>query len=567
MQYKWTVLANTTMGGLMASINATIILISLPPIFRGLNVDPTNPANFTLLLWVLLGYMVVTAALLITFGKISDNYGRKKLYTTGFIIFALSAIALSFVPYGSGTIGVIMIIILRLVQGVGGGFIMVNSVALLTDAFPDNERGKALGTNQVSFLAGSFIGLVVGGLLAPFDFHLIFVVNVPIAVIGAVWSHYKLRKERTARNNGRIDWRGNVVMSLGLVLIALGFTYALVPYGSSSLGWGNPWVVASMVGGIAALVMFVPIERKAKTPIFDLEIFKRVQFSFSSIALLLNSLARGAVMFLVIIWLQGVYLPLHGFSIAQTPFWAGMYTIPLMVGFIALGPISGMLTDRFGARVFSTAGLLITALGLFLLSLFSADFSYSAFGAVLFLIGVGSGMFAAPNTKRAMDSLLWKERGVGNGIRTTFSNIGQMMSMAIFFTIAITIFTSLLPSVISSQTSALSVPYALTSRLSAVPASSFLFSAFLGINPITSFIAQLNSTVQGQALVAAIPPSSLSQLESDKFIPQLISAPFMQGLRIALYIGVILLLVAAALSALTRHGTLKGAEIVMKYRS
>ncbi|MGC8533525.1 MAG: MFS transporter [Candidatus Parvarchaeum sp.] len=557
MQYKWTVLANTTMGGLMASINATIILISLPSIFRGLNVNPIAPGNFTLLLWVLLGYMVVTASLLVTFGRLSDDYGRKRFYTIGFAIFAAASIALSFTPYNSGTNGVLFIIIFRLVQGVGGGFIMVNSTALLTDAFPDNERGKALGTNQVAFLAGSFIGLIAGGLLAPFDFHLIFIVNIPFAVLGAFWSYYKLKEEKTGGKKKGLDWKGNLALSLGLILVALGFTYALTPYKTNPLGWANPWVIASLIIGVFLMVMFVPIEKKIKNPLFKPSLFRNIQFLFSSLALFLSALARGAVMFLVIIWLQGVYLPLHNFTIAQTPFWAGIYMIPLMVGFIGLGPISGVLTDRFGARIFSTLGLLITAVGLFFLTTFSANFSYLPFGIVLFVIGAGNGMFAAPNTKRAMDALPWKDRGVGNGIRTTFANIGQMISMAIFFTIAITVFSYALPSIISTELTSLNVPSTLTSQFSAIPASSFLFSAFLGINPVSTFLSSVPSS-----LTSLIPSSSLKIMNESSFIPKLISSPFMQGLRTALYIGIIILIIAAILSAFTKHKVAKGAEKV-----
>ncbi len=557
MQYKWTVLANTTMGGLMAAINATIILISLPSIFRGLNVNPLAPGNFTLLLWVLLGYMVVTASLLVTFGRLSDDYGRKKFYTIGFAIFAAASIALSFTPYNSGTNGVLFIIIFRLVQGVGGGFIMVNSTALLTDAFPDNERGKALGTNQVAFLAGGFIGLVAGGLLAPFDFHLIFIVNIPFAVLGAFWSYYKLKEEKTSEKKKGLDWKGNLALSAGLILVALSFTYALSPYKTNPLGWTNPWVIASLIIGVFLMVLFVPIERKVRNPLFKLSLFRNIQFLFSSLALFLSALARGAVMFLVIIWLQGVYLPLHNFTIAQTPFWAGIYMIPLMVGFIALGPISGVLTDRFGARIFSTIGLLITAIGLFLLTTFSANFSYIPFAIVLFVIGAGNGMFAAPNTKRAMDALPWKDRGVGNGIRTTFANIGQMISMAIFFTIAITVFSYALPSIISTQLTSLNVPSTLSSQFAAIPASSFLFSAFLGINPVSTFLSQVPSSI-----ISVIPNSSLKIMNESSFIPKLISSPFMQGLRTALYIGIIILIGAAILSAFTKHRVAKGAEKV-----
>ncbi|MEM3191005.1 MAG: MFS transporter [Candidatus Parvarchaeota archaeon] len=532
----------------MASINATILLISLPSIFRGLNVNPVAPGNFTLLLWVILGYMIVTASVLVTFGRLSDDYGRKRFYTIGFIVFAVASIALSFVPYGSGVDGVMFIIIFRLIQGVGGGFIMVNSTALLTDAFPDSERGKALGTNQVAFLAGSFIGLVIGGLLAPFDFHLIFIVSVPFAILGAVWSYYKLKEEKTSRKKANLDIVGNLVLSSGLILLTLGLTYALVPYAANSLGWSNPWVIASIFVGLVLLILFIPVELKVKNPLFKLSLFKNIQFSFSSLALFLSSLARGAIMFLVIIWLQGIYLPLNGYTISETPFWAGIYMIPLMVGFVALGPISGLLTDRFGARVFATAGLLISALGLFLLARFPVDFSYWPFAGVLFLIGTGNGLFAAPNTKRAMDALSWKERGVGNGIRTTFANVGQMISMVLFFSILITVFSYSLPSTMSSQLASLNLPTAVISKISSVPASSFLFASFLGINPISTFFSQLPSS-----LISSIPSSTLNTVESSRFIPKVISASFMNGLGTALYISIIILIIGALLSAFAKQ--------------
>ncbi len=396
---------------------------------------------------------------------------------------------------------------------------------------------------------------MLGGVLAPFDFHLIFIVNIPFAILGAVWSYYKLREEKSPGSKSKMDIIGNVFLSAGLILIALGLTYALMPFGSSSLGWSNPWVLTSIMTGLILLLLFILVEKRVKYPILKLSLFRNLQFSFSSIALFLSSLARGAVMFLVIIWLQGVYLPLHGYSITQTPFWAGIFMVPLVVGFIAFGPISGILTDKFGARLFSTLGLGVIALGLYLLSTFSANFSYVPFAIVLFIIGAGNGLFAAPNTKRTMDALSWKERGVGNGVRTTFSNIGQMMSMVIFFTLAITIFSYTLPGAMSAQMASLGVPHQLALQISHTPASTFLFSAFLGICPTGAFLASMpNSTI------SLIPLSSLSTLKSCSFIPGVIASPFMQGLRFSLYIGIIILAVAAVLSAFTKHRVAKEAK-------
>lgn len=549
MRYKWVVLANTTMGGLMASINSTIVMISLPAIFRGLNINPTAPSNFVLLLWVLMGYMLVTAAFLVTFGRLSDDYGRKKFYTLGFSIFTGASILLSLVPYNSGVDGAIFIIVFRLVQAIGGGFIMVNSTALLTDAFPDNERGKALGLNQVAFMAGSLIGIVLGGILAPFDFHWIFIVNIPFALAGAIWSYKFIKEEKfTLKRKKSLDIPGNIFISLGLVLLSLGFTYALVPYGNSQLGWTNPWVITSFIVGSIAIILFVFTELKVENPLFNLHLFRRKAFSFGSLALLFNTLARGSVMFLVIIWLQGIYLPSHGFAISDTPFWAGIYMIPLMLGFVAFGPISGYLTDKFGARIFSTTGLAINGVGLFLLTLLPANFSLIPFFIILFVIGAGGGMFSAPNTKRIMDALPITERGAGNGIRTTFSNIGQLISLGLFFTIAISIFSTALPSTISSNLSGLNLPTQITSELSQIPASGILFSSLLGINPIKSFLASMPASA-----VSSISPATLSKITSDSFIPVLISNAFIQGLRVSIYISIIFIVIAVILSAAIRR--------------
>ncbi len=544
MEYKWVVLTNTTMGGLMASINSTIVIISLPAIFRGLNINPVAPGNFDILLWILMGYMLVMAAFLVTFGRLSDNYGRKRFYTIGFVIFLVASVALSLVPYNSGINGALFIIIFRFVQAIGGGFIMVNSTALLTDVFPDNERGKALGLNQVAFMSGSLIGILLGGILTPFDFHYIFLVNVPFALLGVFWSYRYIKEKRFSKKKTNIDIIGNLLVSIGLVLISLGFTYALVPYDNNQLGWMNPWVILSFVFGIISIIGFIFIESKVKNPLLDIHLFSKKAFSFGSLALLFNTLARGSVMFLIIIWLQGIYLPANGFPISKTPFWAGIYMIPFMLGFVVFGPISGYLTDKFGARIFSTTGLIINGIGIFLLTTLPANFNLTDFLIILFIIGAGGGLFSAPNTKRIMDALPISDRGAGNGIRITFANIGQLISLGLFFTISISVFSNLLPSSASSILSSLNVPKQITDQLSGIPSSSILFSALLGINPIKSFITSLPSNV-----ISSIPQSTLVEITSDKFIPILISEPFIQGLRISMYLSLVFIIIAIFLSA------------------
>ncbi len=537
MQYKWTVLTNTTLGGLMASINMTILMISLPTIFRGLHINPTAPGEFTVLLWVLMGYSIVLATLLITFGRLSDMYGRTRLYTLGFIIFTIGAVLLSLIPSGTGNTGAYALIGLRMVQAVGGGFLMVNSTALITDAFSYEERGKALGINQISFIAGSLIGLVMGGLLASYDWHLVFIVNIPFAVAGTIWSIFKL-KETSVRRKSSMDLAGNLLIGVGLILIALGFTYSLVPYGNSSMGWGSPWVIISLVIGLVLVSVFVVVERIVKSPLFHLELFKIRAFAFGNLSSFLSSLGRGAVMFLVIIWLQGIYLPLHGYSYAQTPFWAGVYMMPMMVGFIVLGPIGGILTDKYGARIFATTGMVIIAISLFLLTLLPYNFNVWTFEGILLLNGIGSGLFASPNTTAIMNSLPNNMRGVGSGMRATLNNIAQTISMALFFSIAITIFSQDLPGALYTTGINAGLPPLLANALKSIPPSGALFAAFLGINPLSSMS------------LAGLPASVVKTLTSTTFFPSAIGPTFMIGLKDALYIAAILTLIGAVFSGL-----------------
>ena len=541
MEYKWTVLVNTTLGGLMGAINMTIVLISLPTIFRGLNIDPTAPGEFIMLLWVMMGYSIVLATLLVTFGRLSDLYGRTRLYTLGFVIFTFGSILLSIIPDGSGNNGAKMLIGFRMVQGVGGGLLMVNSTALITDSFGPNERGRALGINQISFIAGSLIGLIAGGLLASSNWHLVFIVNIPFAVAGSLWSVFKL-KAIPKKVKVPMDIAGNVALGGGLVLISLGFTYALVPYGNSSMGWRSPWVLASFVVGVVLLVTFVFLELKVKQPLFDLRLFEIRAFSYGNFANFVSSLGRGAIMFLVIIWLQGIYLPLHGFSYSSTPFWAGIYMLPLMVGFIVLGPIGGILTDKYGARVFATTGMIITAISLYLLTLLPYNFNLWQFEGILLMNGIGSGLFAAPNTTAVMNSLPEESRGAGSGMRTTFNNIGQTISMAIFFSVAISIFSLKLPSSLLNTSVSIGLPLQIAVAISKIPPSGALFAAFLGINPAASFPS---------AMLNLIPPTALKSLMSLSFFPNAIGPSFMVGLKDSLYIAILMTIAGAVLSALS----------------
>ncbi|MDA8055254.1 MAG: MFS transporter [Thermoplasmatales archaeon] len=540
MEYKWTVLVNTTLGGLMGSINMTIVLISLPAIFRGLGINPLDPGEFAVLLWVMMGYSIVLATLLVTFGRVSDMYGRTRFYTLGFIIFAISSVLLSIIPSNTKNTGAELLIAFRIIQGVGGGLLMVNSTALITDAFGPTERGRALGINQIAFIAGSLVGLIAGGLLVSYDWHMVFVVNVPFAIAGSIWSVFKL-KETSKRAKIPMDIFGNATLGGGLVLISLGLTYTLAPYGSAAMGWGNPWVIVSLIVGLALIVLFVFIETRVKYPLFNLHLFRVKAFSYGNLANFVSSLGRGAIMFLVVIWLQGIYLPLHGYNYTSTPFWAGIYMLPMMVGFIALGPIGGMLTDKYGARLFATAGMIIVAVSLFLLTLLPYNFIVWQFELILLLNGIGSGLFAAPNTTAVMNSLPPESRGAGSGMRTTFQNIGQTMSMVIFFAIAITVFTTKLPSSLYNISVSIGLPPTLASAFSKISPEGALFAAFLGINPVSALPS---------SMLSLIPQSALNALKSLSFFPTAIGPAFITGLSYSLYVAIGLTVLGAIFSAL-----------------
>ncbi len=256
--YKWVVLSNTTLGILLASINASIVLISLPAIFRGIGLNPLAPGNVSYLLWMLMGYLVVTAVLVVPFGRLGDMFGRVKMYNIGFVVFTLAAVALSFDPFQLDG-GAIWLIGWRVIQGIGGAMLMSSSSAILTDAFPANQRGMALGVNMVAAVAGSFLGLLIGGVLSEIHWQAIFWVGVPIGIIGTIWSVRSL-KELGVRSPGRMDWAGTLTFGVGLTVLLIGITYGIQPYGGSTTGWTNPMVLGSIIGGLALLVVFCFVE-------------------------------------------------------------------------------------------------------------------------------------------------------------------------------------------------------------------------------------------------------------------------------------------------------------------
>jgi MFS family permease len=538
-RYKWIALSNTTLGVLMVTVNSSIVLIALPNIFRGIGINPLQPGNTTILLWMMMGFMVVTAVLVVSFGRLGDMFGRVRMFNMGFAIFSLFSILLS-VSWLQGEAAGWYLIIMRILQGIGGAMLFANSSAILTDAFPANQRGMALGLNQVAAIAGSFIGLVLGGVLGPVSWRLVFLVSVPFGVMGTVWSYLKLR-ELGVRKRGQLDLGGNLTFAAGLIAVLVGITYGIQPYGSHVMGWTSPLVLTLIGGGLALLAIFCYIETKVAEPMFRLSLFRIRPFTAGNLAALLSGLGRGGLMFILIIWLQGIYLPLHGYSFENTPLWAGIAMLPLTVGFLLAGPVSGYLSDRFGARPFATGGMVLAALSFGLLEMLPVNFTYWQFAAILLLNGIGMGLFASPNRAGIMNSLPADRRGVGAGMSATFQNSAMVLSIGIFFSLIILGLSSSLPSHLFAGLTAQGVPAADASRLAHLPPTAVMFAALLGYNPIQMLL--------GSALTK-LPAANAAFLTGHSFFPSLISAPFQAGLDIAFDFAIVACLVAAVASLL-----------------
>jgi MFS family permease len=540
VHYKWIALSNTTLGILMVTINQSILLISLPDIFRGIRLNPLAPANVSYFLWVFMGFLLVTAVLVVSLGRVGDIYGRVRMYNLGFAIFTLFSILLS-VTWLTGVPGALWIIIMRVFQGVGGAFLFANSSAILTDAFPSNERGKAMGINGIAAVSGSFLGLILGGVLAPVEWRLVFLVSVPFGLFGTVWAYLKLR-DNGIRIQAKVDWLGNATFAVGLVAVLTGIVYSLLPYGGHPTGWTNPWVLLGVFGGIAVLGLFVWIEQRVPEPMFRLELFKLRAFTAGNIAALLAALGRGGLQFMLIIWLQGIWLPQHGYSFSQTPLWAGIYMIPLTVGFLLVGPISGILSDRFGARPFATGGLAISGASFLLLELLPMNFHYVWFALLVFMFAVGMGLFFAPNQSAVMNSLPAEQRGAGAGMLNTFQNSATVLSMGLFFTIVTLGLASELPNHLFKGLIAAGVAPTAAHLVASEPPIGSLFSAFLGFNPIKELLGPTGALQHLSAHQAAY-------VTGRSFFPSLIEQPFANGLHLAFDFAAGATLIAVVASA------------------
>jgi MFS family permease len=536
--YKWIALSNCTLGILLATLDASITLIAMPAIFRGLRLDPLVPQNSFYLLWMILGFLVVSSVLIVSLGRLGDMFGRVRIYNLGFVIYTVASLFLT-VDWLTGRAGATFLIVFRVVQGIGAACLLANSAAIITDAFPANQRGMALGINNIVGVSGMFIGLVLGGLLAPISWRLVFLISVPVGLFGTVWAYLKL-EERSHPRRTSIDWAGNVTFALGLILVMISVTYGIRPYGSSPTGWGSPRVIALLVAGAASLIAFVVIERRVANPMFRLSLFRIRAFTFGTLSTFLSAVARGGLMFILIIWLQGIWLPQHGYDFTKTPLYAGIYILPLIFGMLIAGPTSGYLSDRFGARAFATGGMLGAALSFLLLSLLPIDFPYPVFALVLALNGISMGMFASPNRAAVMNSLPPGDRGAGGGMNQTFQNSAQVLSIGIFFTLMVIGLASSLPHTLASGLEAHGVPAASAQSVAHLPPVSILFAAFLGYNPVQHFL--------GANVLHHLTAHNQALLTGRSFFPKLISAPFSTGLHEAFAFAIAACLIAAAAS-------------------
>jgi MFS family permease len=538
--YKWIALSNTTLGVLMATINSSILLIALPDIFRGIHIDPLAPGNTNYLLWMILSFLVVTAVLVVSLGRLGDVYGRVRMYNLGFAVFTLGSVLLS-VTWMTGSAAALWLIGMRVVQGIGGAMLFANSSAILTDAFPPDQRGLALGINGVAAIAGSFIGLVMGGVLAPIEWRLVFLVSVPIGLFGTVWAYRKL-VDLGPRRPARIDWWGNVSFAVGLIAVMVGITYGIQPHGGHTMGWTSPVVLAALIGGAAVLGVFVAIERRVAEPMFDLSLFRIRAFTAGCVATLLAAVGRGGLQFILIIWLQGIWLPRHGYDFASTPLWAGIYMVPLIAGFLIAGPVSGILSDRYGARPFATGGMVAAAASFLLLETLPVDFAYGWFAALLLLNGLAMGLFSSPNRAAIMNSLPAGQRGAGAGMSATFQNSASVLSIGIFFSLMIIGLAAHLPAALHDGLVAHGVSQADATRVSHLPPVASLFASFLGYNPMQHLL--------GPHVLAALPHDQAAALTGRAFFPTLMSGPFADALHVAFTFALVACLVAAAASLL-----------------
>ena len=549
--YKWIALSNTTLAMLAFSVNQTIVLVALPSIFGGLHSDPLSESGAGYLLWMMSGYTAATTVLMASLGRIADIHGKVRFYKLGFVLFGVASLLCGLTP-STGDLGAIELIFFRILQGVGGAMLSATSLAILTDTFPPGERGFAFAINQLAFVGGNVVGVILGGLLAAADWRLIFLISVPIGFGGALWSHRYL-KETGQRSAEPPDWWGNLVFGSAMLAIMLGLTYALVPFGGGSLGWANPFVLLSLFAGVLLLAIFVVLETHAAHPMFSPALLRNRAVTAAGLATFFFAVSRGGLQFILIIWLQAVWLPLHGVALANVPLQAGLDLLPMMLGFLLAAPLSGWLADRYGARLLSTGGLLLIAGSFGLLMTLPADFKLVVFIVFIFFNGIGIGLFAAPNNSQLMNAVSARDRGIAAGMRQTLNNAGALLSMAFFLTIVVGGLAASMPSAVKSGLVSAGVPPAVAVKATNVPAGSAIFAAILGYNPTKQLL--------GPSL-DPLPDDVKARVSADGFFAQLISESMGKSMRIAFLVGALSAIAGAIASLLRGPGGLRSAQRV-----
>ncbi len=545
-RYRWVALTNTTMAVFMSSLDGSIVIIALPAIFNGIGLNPLAPANIAYLLWMIMGYRLVQAVFVVNLGRLGDILGRVRIYNLGFVVFTVASLLLSLDPF-TGSRAALWLIGWRFLQAFGGSMLSANSAAILTDAFPRERRGFALGVNQGAVFAGQFIGLTAGGLLAAWDWRAVFWVNVPVGIAGTLWAYFRLR-DNGVRHPARIDWWGNATFATGLSAVLVAVTYGIQSYHGQTMGWTNPAVIAGLAGGAVLLTVFAAIERHVAEPLFRLRLFRIKAFTAGTLTGFTARLAQGGLQFVLIMWLQGMWLPLHGYDYSQTPLWAGIFLLPLTAGFFIAGPLSGTLSDRFGARWFASGGMLLFALSFVGLLALPVNFPYPTFALLIALNGVGIGMYSSPNSSSIMSSVPAQYRGVASGMRSTFQNSGTSLSIGVFFSLMIGGLASSLPRTLTSGLAQHGVPHQVAAQIGSLPPVSSLFAALLGVNPVHYLLSQYGA-------LSPLTPANQNLLTGREFFPDLISGPFHNGLVVVFAVSAALGVIAAIVSLLRGSNT------------
>ncbi|WP_160680741.1 MFS transporter [Clostridium sp. C8-1-8] len=403
--YKWIALSCTTIGALISVMSGSTLMIALPIIMKDLN------AGMGIVTWILMGYMLVLTILVPSIGRIADMVGRKKLYVSGFAVFTVASLLCGLSQSG------VMLLVFRLIQGVGGSLMVANSTAIVTDAFPKKELGRALGINSMIISVASVIGPILGGFLVNFGWRSIFYINIPIGIVGTLWAAIQLKEVSNLPEKQKFDFKGTIVFTLGMLSLLIALTL-----GSFS-GWLNMNVIVLIVAAIILIALFVNIESKIKYPMLDMRLFKNRILAFAYASNFFNGIARGAVTFLLVFYFQGI----KGID----PIIAGMLLTPLAISMMLISPISGILSDKYGSRALSSVGLGISALGLLGFMFIKENSSMTSLVISMLVMGLGSGLFFSPNTNSIMGSVPADKRGVAAGVRTMLNNAGTVLSIAL----------------------------------------------------------------------------------------------------------------------------------------